>query len=61
MSENAPSLSELEAIALAQRLSLSQDRLLAILPEVQRLWEQAQRIRALPLEHEEPAVGFSLR
>ncbi len=48
-----PSIEELTAIARALALDLSPERLQVLLPEVQRLWEAARRLRELPLESEE--------
>ena len=53
-------LDDLESMARAMGLDLSRDRLAAILSEVQRLWEQARRLRELPLESEDFEVSFPI-
>lgn len=54
------SLNELKAAARVLNLSLSDDRLEALLPDVRRLQRQANQLRMLPLEDEEPALRRSL-
>lgn len=54
------SVEELKAAADALNLPLVADRLEKLLPEVQRLRQQAGRLRGLPLETEEPAARFAL-
>lgn len=53
------SVDDLMAAAGALNLPLVADRLEALLPEVQRLRQQAGRLRGLPLETEEPAARFA--
>ncbi len=52
------SLQQLTALAQLLGLDLSPDRLEQVLPEVQRLWKQAQRLREALGTSEEPATRF---
>lgn len=52
----APTLDELTVMAQALGLPFSAAQLARVLPEVQRLWEQARRLRELRLAAEEPAT-----
>lgn len=60
MTEPALTIQDLEVMADLLGLSLSPERLQRLLPEVQRLREQAARLRELPLDPEEPALRFAL-
>ncbi len=53
------SLEQLTELAKALGLDLAPDRLEQVLPEVQRLWKQAQRLREALGTSEEPATRFS--
>ncbi len=52
------SLQQLTALAKGLGLDLPPDRLEQVLPEVQRLWKQAQRLREALGTSEEPATRF---
>ncbi len=54
-----PTLEELTVLARVRAVHLPAARLARILPEVQRLWEQAGRLREVPLAAEEPATRLS--
>ncbi len=52
------SLQQLTELAKDLGLDLPPDRLEQVLPEVQRLWKQAQRLREALGTFEEPATRF---
>lgn len=52
------SLQQLTELAKVLGLDLPPDRLEQVLPEVQRLWRQAQRLREVLGASEEPATRF---
>ncbi len=52
------SLQQLTELAQLLGLDLPPDRLEQVLPEVQRLWKQAQRLREALGTSEEPAMRF---
>ena len=56
MFEREPTSEDLAAMARALGLEFSRERLEVVLPEVRRLWAQAQQLGELPLE-DPPAAG----
>ncbi len=55
----APSRQDLTEISRALGLSFTPERLEEVLPEVQRLWHQARRLREVLVGNEEPATRFA--
>ncbi len=49
-----------ESLARTRGYGFSPERLAAVVPEVRRLQELVRRLRALPIDNEEPAVRFIL-
>jgi len=56
MFEREPTSDDLAMLARALGLDFSGERLAIVLPEVRRLWAQAQQLGALPLD-DPPATG----
>jgi hypothetical protein len=54
MFEREPTIEDLVGIARALALEFPRARLEAALPEVRRLWAQAEQLRALPLDETGP-------
>ncbi len=54
----ASSLPQLKELAQSLGLELTPERLEAVLPEVQRLWAQAARLRAVEVTSDQPATRF---
>jgi len=54
-------LEMVESVAQMRGYQFSPQRLAAVVPEVQRLQELVQRLRALPIDDEFPAVQFTPR
>ena len=50
MPERELTIEDLAAMARAQGLEFTRERLAAALPEVRWLWAQAERLRGLPLD-----------
>jgi len=53
-------LEMVESVARMRGYQFSPQRIAAIVPEVQRLQELVERLRALPIDEEFPAVRFLL-
>ena len=51
-------LEMVESVARMRGYQFSPQRLAAVVPEVQRLQEMVERLRALPIDDEFPAVQF---
>lgn len=51
-------LEMVESVARMRGYQFSPQRLAAVVPEVQRLLELVERLRALPIDDEFPAVRF---
>ena len=58
MFEREPTSEDVAAMARALGLGFSRARLEVVLPEVRRLWAQAQQLGELPLE-DPPGSGLS--
>jgi hypothetical protein len=54
MLEREPTIEDLAAMSRALGLGFTGVRLEAVLPEVRRLWAQAEELRALPLDELPP-------
>ncbi len=55
----ALTLEQLQVLARTRGYEFSTERLTAILPELRRLNDLAQRLRTLPLDDQSPAMRFS--
>ncbi len=53
-------LEMVESVARMRGYQFSPQRIAAVVPEVQRLQELVERLRALPIDEEFPAVRFLL-
>ena len=51
-------LEMVESVSRMRGYQFSPQRLAAVVPEVQRLQELVERLRALPIDDESPAVRF---
>ena len=55
----SPTLEQIQVLARTRGYEFSTERLTAILPELRRLNDLAQRLRMLPLDDQSPAMRFT--